>query len=363
MKGKSDVVDRALRHLPNLDSIEQRLEQQPHALLSAAFESTRPRPMAAPAPGPTPAPAGVGDIHTAIARVQDSVAHAARRAIAKVRTEGRDATLTQDEAVGLEAIILVTGRPALLIQGGTFQAPPPEWAHLDRERDNIQRTIQSVGRIEVTGHPELEWIGTGFLIAANVVMTNRHVAKEFCRQGARATWSFEPGMTARIDYAEEVGVTRPREFKLTGVIGVHEKYDLALLRASPRSARGKAPQPLTVSSDPSRVKKGRQVYVVGYPASDSRRNDPDVMRRIFANIYDVKRLQPGQVAKLLLTQALLHHDCSTLGGNSGSCVIDLETHQVVGLHFSGRYGVANQAVALARLTKDALLKKAKVNFA
>jgi hypothetical protein len=44
-------------------------------------------------------------------------------------------------------------------------------------------------------------------------------------------------------------------------------------------------------------------------------------------------------------------------------VVDLETGQVVGLHFGGRFREANQAVALWKLTSDPLLKKAKVNFA
>ena len=47
-------------------------------------------------------------------------------------------------------------------------------------------------------HPALEWIGTGWLVADDVVMTNRHVAKEFTRQDGR-NWVFEPGMRGRID--------------------------------------------------------------------------------------------------------------------------------------------------------------------
>ena len=38
------------------------------------------------------------------------------------------------------------------------------------------------------------------------------------------------------------------------------------------------------------------------------------------------------------------HDCSTLGGNSGSPIINTNTGSVVGLHFSGRYESANFAV-------------------
>jgi endonuclease G len=69
------------------------------------------------------------------------------------------------------------------------------------------------------------------------------------------------------------------------------------------------------------------------------------MDRIFGNIYDVKRLAPGQVMQVSGGQDLFAHDCTTLGGNSGSVVCDLETGQAVGLHFSGREEYANYAVS------------------
>jgi V8-like Glu-specific endopeptidase len=53
---------------------------------------------------------------------------------------------------------------------------------------------------------------------------------------------------------------------------------------------------------------------------------------------------------------VLEHDCSTLGGNSGSCVLTCDMHTGVGLHFGGRNvddltgrGEANLAVALSLL--------------
>ena len=235
-------------------------------------------------------------------------------------------------------------------------------AEFENIRANIEETFKSVGRIEVTGHPTHDWIGTGFLVADDVVMTNRHVAREFARQGPGGGWTFEQGMTASIDYVEELGATQPQEFDLTEVIGVHDTLDLALLRVTPQSGGGAAvPKPLTLSSDATSLQAGRQVYVVGYPAFDSR-NDPVVMLRIFADVFNVKRLQPGELIDVPAAQPLLLHDCSTLGGNSGSCVVDLETHEVAGLHFGGRFREANQAVALGKLTDDPLLKKAKVNF-
>ena len=35
--------------------------------------------------------------------------------------------------------------------------------------------------------------------------------------------------------------------------------------------------------------------VIGYPARDSRIPDVDLMDQIFGNVYDKKRLAPGQV--------------------------------------------------------------------
>ncbi|MEZ5351923.1 MAG: serine protease [Bryobacteraceae bacterium] len=290
------------------------------------------------------------------------VVEAGRKAVTKLKKSGRSVELTPDEEQGLEAIILLTERPAILIQDGQFLPPPQEWKKLEGVRAQIEANLPRIGRIELDGHPSMEWIGTGFLVADTVVMTNRHVAKVFCKQSGKK-WVFEPGMTPRIDYNEELGATRPAEFAITGVVGIHEKYDMALLTVSRKGSKSaQAPDALPVAKEPELVKK-REVYVVGYPAADPYRNDPENMRRIFSGIYNVKRLQPGGLMTIDANLPILQHDCSTLGGNSGSCVIDLETHQVVGLHFGGRYRQANSAVVLSRLIKDPLVKKAKIAFA
>jgi endonuclease G len=66
------------------------------------------------------------------------------------------------------------------------------------------------------------------------------------------------------------------------------------------------------------------------------------MDEIFGNIYNKKRLAPGQITGSQSTRLL--HDCSTLGGNSGSAIVDLKSGQAVGLHFAGRFLEANFAV-------------------
>jgi hypothetical protein len=111
----------------------------------------------------------------------------------------------------------------------------------------------------------------------------------------------------------------------------------------------------------AKATKVADVAVIGYPAFDSRNGRTEQID-IFKNIFNVKRLQPGKSTGLKQTPQILGHDCSTLGGNSGSCVIDLETGNVVGLHFGGQYLKGNVSVPLWKLATDAFFKKHKVNW-
>lgn len=276
--------------------------------------------------------------------------------------DGQPGMLTEAEIVGLEAIILLEGRPALLIQGGDFSGLPPRWQVLADHREAIKASIARVGRIEVTGHPDHEWIGTGFLAGPGTVLTNRHVAREFARTGAFG-WKFKPGMSARLNVSAEHSATDPVEFALTGIAGIHDLYDLAVLMIARTGCAGEpVPTPLPVAADRPGTVVDRMVYVVGYPGWDGLRNDSAHMREIFADVYGVKRLQPGLITSWADGAHVLTHDCSTLGGNSGSPVMDLETHQVIGIHYNGAYLVENKAIPLWPLTGDELLRKAEVNF-
>jgi hypothetical protein len=120
--------------------------------------------------------------------------------------------------------------------------------------------------------------------------------------------------------------------------------------------------PLT-AKEPGGGDRDLNVYLIGYPASDNQGiTPPDVLSRIFGDVFEVKRLQPGTVTSISSKLRRFTHDCSTLGGNSGSCVLDLETHQVIGLHFSGGYREKNYAVALWRFADDPLLATAGVRL-
>jgi endonuclease G len=248
-----------------------------------------------------------------------------------------------------ETIVLRTGRPVLAVEDDEAElafddAESEVWrARLSAAREVLGRAIRAAGRIEVDRH-ELDWLGTGWLVADDVVVTNRHVAAEFGRrQGERFVFrqGFGGTMAARIDFREEIGKAAAREFQLARILHIEDENgpDVAFLQVTPRSGDPLA-APIALATATPRAQQ--QVAVIGYPARDSRIPEQDLMLRIFGNVFDKKRLAPGQVRRI--ENGLVLHDCSTLGGNSGSVVLDLETGEALGLHFSGRFLDANFAV-------------------
>lgn len=181
-------------------------------------------------------------------------------------------------------------------------------------------------------------------------MTNRHVVKAFSSHGESGRWEFQPGVTASVDRADEPDHDPPLAHRVKEIVAVHESLDLALLRVEP----GDEILPLRLLAHRSDLVLPLTVATIGYPANDPR-NDPVTMRELFGDLYGVKRLQPGMINEILPDERVLRHDCSTLGGNSGSCVIDLVSGDVIGLHFRGFYMKYNEAVALSWLHDDPLL--------
>jgi endonuclease G len=249
-----------------------------------------------------------------------------------------------------EAIILATGRPTLLIQSGAFEEPRLEiWSkRLGANRRTLQRVIPSVCRVEVLRHPRFEWLGTAWVVDERTLVTNRHVAAEFARrQGAEFVLLKNPfgeEIGVQVDFREEYRGSEPFEVTVDRVLFIADTApghpDIAILQLT---EHGELPPPLTLASkDPQ---KDDPIAVIGYPAFDTR-NDGVLMSRIFSDIYDVKRLAPGFVS-FTEEAGVFEHDCTTLGGNSGSPVVHIESGEAIGLHFSGRFGVANFAVKAA----------------
>jgi V8-like Glu-specific endopeptidase len=364
MSRKQRIIEEARRILGTFENAADALG--PTTVPAAAaepglesLESFRP-----PLPGGMRAGAGIGEL-TPVRRaeavetrqqIQDGL-----DAMKKVEM-GRDDEISERDQHGLEAIVLLAGRPAILIQEGDFMEPPKLWAGLKDARDQIKDVIRRVGRIEVANNPDFEWLGTGWLAGKNVVITNRHVALEFSRRANDGSWTFRAPMSASLNLRAELNSDSALIFNVTSIIGIHDDHDMAALQVEQVSGADQLPDPLPVVRETPGALQGRKVYVIGYPAWDGRRNDPEPMKRIFADIYNVKRLQPGEVSGDALASFEFFHDCSTLGGNSGSPVIDLDTHRVLGLHFGGRFLEKNHAVPLWALQDDPLIKRAAINF-
>ena len=107
--------------------------------------------------------------------------------------------------------------------------------------------------------------------------------------------------------------------------------------------------------------------VIGYPSRDVR-DDLIEQIGIFRNRFDIKRLQPGRLKGTGAADSFGHtvqsltHDCTTLGNNSGSALIDVETAQVVGVHFGGQPLLANHAVPSWELSKNNQVRDHGVEF-
>ena len=195
-------------------------------------------------------------------------------------------------------------------------------------------------------------------------MTNRHVAGIFTSGIGTRRLTFKPGARAGIDFLRELdrstGPTFAREARENGV---------PLLGHGAGGSRGASAGGPTFSTVPGDVSGDEtiQVAAIGYPAFEMR-NHARVQNDLFRNTFGVKRLQPGTLSRLAKTESYgktvdaVRHTCSTLGGNSGSAPIDLDSGKVVALHFGGRYRVINYGVPAIELARDGRIADAGVRF-
>jgi endonuclease G len=262
----------------------------------------------------------------------------------------------------LEAIVQRVGRPPLLIQNDTVDFGAPEentLADFPTGTDALIRgtepDIASVGRIEFLNH-RMAWGGTGWVLGQSgqdrIVVTNRHVASLVAKRAVDGRGIFMRGTSqvkygASIDFKEEFGGVpggQASTFQVLDIPYIADTTapDVALMRIT--GANLPAALPLA----PAEAAADALVALIGYPAFDDR-NDVDVMARYFRDLYNVKRYAPGRVKQALSAGVILSHDCTSLGGNSGSPLIRLSDGKVVGLHFAGVYGVENSAVGVATL--------------
>jgi V8-like Glu-specific endopeptidase len=290
---------------------------------------------------------------------------------------GVEAAGGRPESAQLEAIVQ-WHRPVLWIRSDQFptgvgdatrrdfaftdpndRSSPEILAMLEQRRPVLSPAIPAIGRIEVLNNAQYEWVGTGWVVACDlghdIVITNAHVATEFAQRSGsgfvfrRGTTDFSRPQSARIDFREEISEAAAREFAVTDVVWIsdNEILDIGILRVATRAGEDRLSGPIRLA--PELAVAGRNVAVIGYPGDDSRSYDAEKFRRLFGNVFGKKRLAPGRLMDP--HEWGLRHDCSTLPGNSGSVVLDIDTGAALGLHYSGTMFRANYAVPAAELAR------------
>ena len=237
------------------------------------------------------------------------------------------------QLAALEFVIRLM-RPVLLSQNGALAnldkevAPSfPDWSTF---QTSIKPYLYSIGRID-TGK---EGVGTGFLVSDGVLVTNKHVVDIL----SKGSGELEKGQAIVRFKFESGSPDDETPTDITGVIAIHDELDIALLKVNKQKFT-KTRQPLTLDSKPADT--GLSVVAIGYPFDDSKRN-PLFINALFSGKFGVKRAAPGEVSSTGPNS--IYHDCTTLGGNSGSPIISMKTARVVGLHRDGYFLYRNEAV-------------------
>jgi hypothetical protein len=233
---------------------------------------------------------------------------------------------------------------------------------LEEQRDQIVATQSGIGRIEILGHPELNWAGTAFLVNENSLLTTRTNIRVFAEE-EEDRWHFRPGMSAWICYEPRPTAAASARHRITGIMGAHDRYDLAFLEIEPLKAAPDSPLPLVLAHQPPASLEGRLVYLVGYPFHDERRPTSAILNNSCHG--GAKHIYPGALRGIFAFQnvQLLQHDCLVHGRMAGGCLLDLETNQVLGIHLASRHLERGTALPGWLLHNDPLCRRAGVSFA
>jgi V8-like Glu-specific endopeptidase len=231
-------------------------------------------------------------------------------------------------------LVIRTMRPAPLSKNGELPELDDEvassFADWEGFRASVKPFLYTVGRIDLNSG---KGVGTGFLISESLLVTNKHVLDVL----SYGTNRLERGQ-AVVRFREEYNSRTEKPVDITEVVAVHPTLDMSLLRIEDKSFDD-GRLPLTVET--AEMKEGQAVVAIGYPFEDKVRN-PLFISALFGDRFGVKRAAPGEIVGTA-TQSIFH-DCSTLGGNSGSPILSMDKARVVGIHRDGFFMYRNEAV-------------------
>jgi hypothetical protein len=261
---------------------------------------------------------------------------------------------TEAITAGLEVVVRTDGsRPSFMIRNGevdTNTSPVGAWADqiaASVAGDLFSNAIACVGRIDVPSSVQ-GFEGTGFLIAENLIVTNRHVLQAIARPNLEGVWTFKPGVA--IDFGHEFRArdsVSPRRLKQVIFAGAkpisspvdHTKLDMALIELEPAVDGSRPAAVLALDIAPDWANPTQFIYTIGYPGNPGLGEPLSLLEQLFQSTFGCKRLAPGEIQQAHATDVAtwtLVHDATTLCGNSGSVVVIPGREQAAaGLHYGG----------------------------
>lgn len=289
--------------------------------------------------------------------------------------------------VTAEALVKLTGRPALKIVGGRVDPNDRrvgEWAaDLLLAHRAIAPVIAAVGRVDVYYGGEWRHLGTGTHIGGGQILTNRHVMDGLAEvlPGRSDVRCYELTATASIIF-DEAASDECARFEITGIICAgptrignsvdNSLLDLAVLRCSPTNSANKQLPDGAACGDFDNLDGLQTIAVTGYPARPDwdQMIDPttgqysdaigDALHAMFGGDYSVKYLSPGELMQIPGQipdgghRWVFAHDATSLPGSSGSAIATLGSSPLVaGLHFGGSTLTQNLAHSLAAVRREA----------
>ena len=229
--------------------------------------------------------------------------------------------------------------------------------NLTGEYKQLQNAYLATGRIGLPqdGMPEGkdQSMGTGFLIRHDLVMTNHHVY--YWNEDELAA----PGTEYGIEFLGEKGNPESdfRRFDGNPPI-IYPELDIVVFRLLEPIDR----VPLDRVAIPTQTLNEREIAVVGYPKHKEGKLNPDFpMDKVILDlvednpIFAIKRISLGKIFRHKdnqddqygIVSGIPHyispkeemlaicHKASTMGGNSGSPILDVATGELLGVHYSG----------------------------
>ncbi|TYO90904.1 trypsin-like peptidase [Oceanicella actignis] len=288
---------------------------------------------------------------------------AARRAYRRIAVEG--AAPAGPDISALEAIQMFDGsRPAIALDGDEIPLDDPalgDWQGAAVIHGAEIARLAAAACLISSGD---EALGSGFLVADGLIMTNRHVLEATAEETAGG-WRFARETTAAFSSADQRAVTAV-EMAGPKPIGIgidFSRLDMALLRLAPRAAGLADPPPAPPTLDvsgafgaPPALAMDARVCTVGFPIAIRDLSVEAQSLKLFRGKLGRKCWAPGLIDAMPVTMPtdrrkewIFGYDASTLPGNSGSCVADLERapRLALGLHIGGVTQAGNFAHSIA----------------